>query len=375
MQGKTLLLSQRRVSNLVAYCIGYEFEDTFADVVDSETIETTNLPAVEFSRRAYKLARIALGSPNLARRLAPYPRNTACLTRDFELFFPVFSHAYEVYALATIPNWRKRSKVAACFITEVWSDMLPKYLLELLADFDHIFIGCRNGVEEVARLTGRPCSYLPIAVDALRFAPSSPDEPRPIDVSYIGRRSQITHGALLKDAELRGRFYYYDTVAASGIDLKHRTFRVDAPDEHRRLLATLLKRSGFFFANRSYVNRPEFTAGRDEISSRFYEGAAAGTVMVGEAPRSEEFQRQFDWQDALIPIAFDCPNIGDILAELNGDPGRLREIRRNNVREVALRHDWLHRIETVFDVLGLSPTDEMQARAQQLQQLATRFAP
>jgi len=374
MQGKALLLSQRRVSNLVAYCIGYEFEDTIADVVDSVIIETTNLPAVEFSRRLYKLARIAFGSSYLARQLAPHPRNTECLDRNFELFFPVFSHAYEIYALATIPNWRKRSKVAACFITEVWSDMLPKYLLELLADFDHIFSGCRNGVEEVARLTGRPCSYLPIAVDVLRFAPSSPDKPRSIDVSYIGRRSQITHRALLNDAELHDRFYYYDTVAASGIDLKHRTFRVDAPDEHRRLLATLLKRSSFFFANRSYVNRPEFTAGRDEISSRFYEGAAAGTVMVGEAPRSEEFQRQFDWQDALIPVAFDSPNIGDILAELNSDPGRLREIRRNNVREVALRHDWLHRIQTVFDVLGLSPTDKMHAREQQLQQLAARFA-
>ena len=26
--------------------------------------------------------------------------------------------------------------------------------------------------------------------------------------------------------------------------------------------------------------------GRDEISSRFYEGAAAGTVMLGEPPRA-----------------------------------------------------------------------------------------
>ena len=28
------------------------------------------------------------------------------LDRDFELFFPVFSHTYELYSLATIPNWR-----------------------------------------------------------------------------------------------------------------------------------------------------------------------------------------------------------------------------------------------------------------------------
>src|SRR5215212_6201111 len=275
MQGDVLQLSQRRVSNLVAYCLGYEFEDTVAAVTDAERIDTTDLPAVEFSRRAYKLARMASGSHRLARRLAPYPRNKVVLEREFELFFPVFSHTYELYSLATIPNWRERSRKAACFITEVWSDMLPEYLLELLTGFDHIFVGCSHSVKEVARITGRPCSYLPIAVDVPRFAPASLDQPRPIEVSYIGRRSQVTHQALLEDAELRQLFYYYDTVAASGVDLKNRTFRVDNPNEHRRLLSTLLKHSRYFIANRSFVNRAEFTAGRDEISPRFYEGAAA----------------------------------------------------------------------------------------------------
>ena len=162
----------------------------------------------------------------------------------------------------------------------------------------------------MARITGRPCSYLPLAVDVLRFAPASPDQPRPIEVCNIGRRSPVTHQALLEDAERRRSFYYYDTVAASGSDLKQRTFRVDNPHEHRIMLATILKHSRYFIANRSHVNNPEFTAGRDEISARFYEGAAAGTVMIGEAPRTEEFKRQFDWPDAVIHLPFDSPDIG-----------------------------------------------------------------
>jgi hypothetical protein len=372
MQGQVLLLSQRRVSNLVAYCLGYEFEDTVAAVTDAERIDTTDLPAVEFSRRAYKLARMASGSHRIARRLAPYPRNKVVLEREFELFFPVFSHTYELYSLATIPNWRERSRKAACFITEVWSDMLPEYLLELLTGFDHIFLGCSHSVKEVARITGRPCTYLPIAVDVPRFAPASLDQPRPIELSYIGRRSQVTHQALLEDAELRQLFYYYDTVAASGVDLKNRTFRVDNPIEHRRLLSTLLKHSRYFIANRSFVNRAEFTAGRDEISPRFYEGAAAGTVMLGEAPRTDEFKRQFDWPDAVIHLPFDSPDIGRILADLNADPERLRTARRNNVGEAALRHDWLHRIQVVFDTLGLPHTEKMQARAELLDHIAAR---
>jgi hypothetical protein len=293
------------------------------------------------------------------------------LDREFELFFPIFSHTYELYSLAMIPNWRKRCRKAACFINEVWSDLLPQYLLELLSEFDHIFLGYCHSVQDVARITRRPCSYLPLAVDVLRFAPASLDQPRPIAICNIGRRSPVTHQALLEESDRHQSFYYYyDTVAASGADLKQRTFRVDIPHEHRRMLATLLKHSCYFIANRSYVNKPEFTAGREEISARFYEGAAAGTVMVGVAPYSEEFGRQFDWPDAVVHVPFDCPDIGRILTDLNSDTERVRAVRRNNVRESAVRHDWLHRIQVVFDRLDLMPTEAMRTRALRLERIA-----
>jgi hypothetical protein len=368
-----LLLSQRRIADLVAFCLAYEFEDVFAAVTGAERIDAIGLPNLEFCRRVYKHLRLASGSPKLARRLTPHPRSKMILERDYELFFPVFSNAFELYSLAMVPNWRERCNKAACFITEVWAGVLPEYLLELLSGFDHIFLGLRHCVQDVARITGRPCSYLPLATDVLRFAPASSDQSRPIDVCNIGRRSLVTHRALLEEAERRGYFYYYDTVAASGSDLKQRTFRVDSPHEHRIMLATILRHSCYFIANRSHVNNPEFTAGRDEISARFYEGAAAGTVMIGEAPRAEEFKRQFDWPDAVIHVPFDSPDIGRILLDLSDNPERLHTIRRHNVREAALRHDWVHRIRAVFNVLGLVPTEKMQARALRLEQIASQI--
>ncbi|HTC53372.1 MAG TPA: glycosyltransferase [Steroidobacteraceae bacterium] len=372
LQGNVLLLSQRRIADLVAYCMVYEFEDALASLTAAQRIDATDLPALEFSRRAYKLARFASGSPRLARRLAPYPSNKVTLQRDYELFFPMFSHVYELYALASIPNWRQRCHKAACFITEVWSDWLPEYLVEMLSQFDHIFIGGPYGVADISRISGRPCSYLPLAADVLRFAPASVEQPRAIDLCNIGRRSQITHQALVAHAENGQFFYYYDTVAASGSDGKHRTFRVENAREHRQMLATLLKRSRYYIANRSMVNRPEFTAGREEISARFYEGAAAGAVMLGEAPRSDSFKGQFDWQDAVIHLPFDSPDIARFLAELDADPERVQTARRANVRHAALRHDWLHRISTAFDMLGLAPTAAMRARARRLEQIAAQ---
>jgi hypothetical protein len=132
----------------------------------------------------------------------------------------------------------------------------------------------------------------------------------------------------------------------------------------------LLKRSRYFIANRGYINMPEFK-GRDEIASRFYEGCAAGTVMLGEAPFTEEFRRQFDWPDVVIHLPFDSADAGRILAELDTDTTRLRSIQRNNVREAAIRHDWLHRIQTVFDTLGIPHTEKMGTRRKRLEQVAS----
>lgn len=367
--GNVLLLSMRRLADLVANCLPYEFEDVVTEVTAADRVEANGHRAIEFSRRAYKLGRLVTRSPRLARALASSP-STIRLERSYDLFFPVFNNPYELYTLATIPGWRNHCKAAACFVSEIWVQALPGYLLELLAEFDHVFVGMSQTVGEVARITGRPCTYLPLATDVLRFAPLPAPPPRVIDVCNIGRRSAVTHEALVGLARSRKIFYYYDTVAASGADKKQRTFPVNDASEHRLLLASLLQHSRYYVANRSRVNEPEFTMGRDEISARFYEGAAAGAVMVGEPPRTEEFQGQFDWPDALIRLPFDSPDVAQILAGIDEDPTRVARIRRDNVRNAALRHDWIHRLRTVFETLGLAPTPAMLAREERLRALA-----
>lgn len=369
-----LLLSQRRLADLVAFSITYEFEDTLVDLLGADRVDAQGRSALELSRRVYKATRYATGSRSLAASIAPNPR-TVPLHREYDLFFPVFNYTHEVYALTTMPGWRQRCRHAACYIIEVWPHLLPEYLLELLSEFDHIFIGGHNSVDAVARMTGRPCSYLPLASDVLRFAPAPSRQARPIDVCNIGRRSAVTHQALLGMAEAREIFYYFDTVAASGHDLKQRTFRVDAPSEHRRMLASLLQHSRYFIANRSRINEPDYTAGREEISSRYYEGAAAGTVMIGEPPATPEFKALFDWPDAVVPVPFNSADIGDLLADLDRAPDRVARIRSANVANAALRHDWLHRIEVVFDTLGLTPTAAMRQRAARLNAVAQAASP
>lgn len=367
--GATLQTSRRRVDQWVAYAAMYEFEDVIREVTGADRVETLDLDVEHRDRRKYRLARMLTGSRAWAERLVSPPGLN--LTRDYSLFFPVFNTPYELFTLAALPGWRARCDKAACFIMEYWTHQYsPQYLLELLQPFDHIFVGTLNSVDKVRSATGRPCSFLPPAADVLRFSPLPQMPERHVDVLNLGRRSDITHAALLREARRRRLHYLHDTVAPGGANRAQRTFCVDDPAAHRELLAAHLQRTRYFIANRARANEAEYAQHLDEISYRFYEGAAAGAVLIGEAPRTEIFRAQFDWDDAVFHLPFDAPDVAEILAALDADPARLRRARRMNLHHAAARHDWVHRIAAVFATLGLNPTPAMQARQARLAELA-----
>lgn len=367
----TLMLSMREVDDLVGYCALYEFEDVVAELTGAELIRPVSIEGLELSRRVYKLARYVTGSARVASIVRPRLGQLHS-TGSYELFFPVFNHAHELFALHAVKGWRERCRFAACYIGEVWDQQLPVYLLELLKGFDHVFVGVNGSTEALARVSGRPCSYLPMGVDALRFCPHPVAPRRSIDVCGIGRRSPVTHQALLELAQRTGRFYFYDTLQSKprGRLARALTFRVSNAREHRLLLANILKRSRYFIANRAWVDTPGVTRGKDEIAARFYEGAAAGAIMLGEPPENQDFQTQFGWTDAVIRMPFDAPRVAEVIAELDADPARAARIRRDNVVNALLRHDWVYRLRPVLEAAGMAPSEQMLVREARLKALA-----
>lgn len=369
LTGQTLILSMRAVEKTVAYCSCYEFEDVVAEATGAQRIDVPDRRAMILSRRSFRIGQYLTRSPAIANRLA-FKVPQVSLGRNYEFFFTIFNHPHETYALSTIPGWRDRCRIAACFLCEAHADSLPRDLIKLLSDFDHIFCGSRNALSEITKITGRPCTWLPFAADVINFAPSANPPIRTIDVCNVGRRSKVTHDALIEMARALRIFYYHDTVVESGQGGKQRTFLVENASEHRFLLANLLRRTRYFIANRSRANEPELAHYPHEISGRYYEGASAGAVLIGEAPRSEDFNKQFDWPDAVISIPFDAPDIGQRLAELDRDPERIAQIRRNNVHYAARRHDWVYRLRSMLETLGMESTRGMLARERRLDALA-----
>ena len=371
-----LVLSMRELSDLAAHCCLYEFEDIIStlDVVD--ILKPLSNYDVNTVRKIYKLTRNLTNSSLIANLLVP-KSNSVVIDQEYKLFFPVFNSPYEIFALYHLKNWREKSQKAVCYVSEVWEGYIEKsnkYILNFLKDFDHIFLGVNNAIEMVAQMTGRPCTYLPPAVDALKFCPYPLKHHRSIDVCSLGRRSPVTHQALLALTD-QGKIYHFDTLKTTGMkDAKlQKTFRVSNAREHRLVLSNILKISRYFIANRANANEPLKTRGKEEIGYRFFEGAAAGTVMLGDAPATDKFQQYFSWPDAVIKIPFDAPNIEEVIVELDAQPERLARIRRDNVINSLLQHDWVYRLKEVYETVGLQPSVQMLAREARLKDLASQI--
>ena len=361
---RTLLLSIRNYEQDVWRCSQVEFENVVratdqAEIVAPRAYQHTPGFALRQVERVTKRV-LGLG-------LSYVPRlETIRLTRDYDVLCVYAQALGDLTILDAVPDWRSRCAKAVCILEEVWACGLPRFgqrTFDALAKFDLITCGQHGTVEPLRALVGRPCEWLPGGVDALRFFPGLRPPARTIDVFAMGRRSEISHRALLEHATRSGWTYLFDTL-----DARH--VRGGDHMQHRTQLAELVKRSRYFLANRGRVDRVEDTGEQEELGYRSFEGAAGGAVLIGDAPHRPHCQSMFDWPDAHVHVPFDSTAMAEVIVTLDRDPERVARIRRNNVVQTLRRHDWSYRWRTVLDWLGVAPSAGLERRRQELQDLA-----
>jgi hypothetical protein len=365
----TLILSQRRTNTKVYQCALYEFEDTIAALMGAEVLAPVPVPD------AGRWQATARAAGNRLARISGRPRGTRIavaeevVDRRYDAFFAAFMYPSQTTVLNHVRGW-ERAGTKICFLGEVWlrqfEDPQERRQLEVLKEFDHIFLHTSSSLAALAAFTGRPCHPLTVGVDALRFCPGVPAPARAIDVHSMGRRSDVTHRALLAAAARPDFFYLHDTAA--GFDV------MDAR-EHRLLLANTIKRSRYFVTYSHNTNIASVTGGQEEIGARLFEGSAGGAILIGSAPDSESFRRHFDWDDAVVTIPIEAGNIAEILAELDAQPERIARARRQNVVNALLRHDWVYRWLGVMETAGLPVPPGVGERIAQLRATADRVLP
>jgi hypothetical protein len=353
---RILIFSQRNIFKKALFrCAHYEFENIISQIDSVELLA----PQLDLSTRRHAIAkRIAFHAPIALnpgiQRIPP--------KAHYDLFVAVCGGPADLLMVNAVGNWREACKTSICLIDELWVREMAghRHFLRILEKFDVVMLYYSQSVEALSERIQRRCVFLAPGVDATLFSPYPAPPKRVIDVYSIGRRSETTHQALLKMASEDGLFYLHDSIAGDqAID----------PSQHRALFANVAKRSRYFIVNPGLIDRPDKRGNQIEIGNRYFEGTAAGAILVGERPNNQEFDKLFDWPDAVIPLPYNSSDM-NIIKELDKQPERQDRICRTNTAQALLRHDWVYRWETILKTAGLEPMPELLQRKELLRTIA-----
>jgi len=354
---RILIFSLRNIFRRALFrCAHYEFEDMISEIDSVDLLAPEANPA---NYREQIAKRIAWHAPIALNPGIPRKRPKA----HYDLFLAICGAASDLLWINAVSNWRDVCKTSVCLIDELWVREMDdsRYFLRILEKFDVVMLYYSQSVKELSERIGRKCVFLPPGVDSILFCPYPEPPRRVVDVYSIGRRSEITHRALLKMASEGSLFYLHDSIAGDqAINSK----------EHRALFADVAKRSRYFIVNPGLIDRPEKRGNQIEIGNRYFEGAASGTIMIGERPNNGEFESLFSWPDALIHLPYESSDINTIINELDRQPEKQERIRRTNVAQALMQHDWAYRWETMLKTVGLEPMPELLQRKERLRNIA-----
>jgi len=359
---RVLLVSHRFIKPHVSWANVFELEDVICEVDDVDLLAPKLVEPKALPGEAAVITQ-------LRRRLGievqrrPQIEKTS-LTRSYDLLFLSVMTLADLRILDSVEHWKQRCGLKVCWVEELWVDNLRHTkLLGLLDQFDYVFVGHVASPEPLSRIIEPPCGYLSFGVDALRFCPYPNPPARSIDFYALGRRSPEVHQALYDRAGRGPNFHYF-------YDSARWTHFVEDHVQHRELTANLIKRSRYFMADRAKADVPDQTKGSQVFGPRYFEGAGAGAILIGEPPDCDVFRSYFDWPDAVIPFAYGSSGIIELIESLDADPERIARARRANVTGILRRHDWSERWKETLAVLGLQPRPGMLARTTELQRRA-----
>jgi len=363
MEPRICMPTARGFKKKAFYCAQYEAQDVLLDVDDVDLIHLE--PGRGYQFKEAWLRRLLFRDVTRKLIFANPGLHKVRLTQEYDLFLVMCQMEHDFLNISAIEGWQDHCKTSICWIQEMWAARIPlcKYWIHCLRRFDHVFVSARGSVAALSDAIGRACRWLPDAVDTLRFSPYPNPPARVIDIYSMGRKREEIHRALLEAAGRRDIFYVYDTFGGSMSDVLN--YR-----EHRDFFSNMAKRSRFFVVAPAKAGIPEETGGQVEVGARYYEGASAGTVMIGQAPECEAFQALFPWQDAVIPLRADGSDVIKVLSSFGAEPERISAISRRNAAEALLRHDWVYRWKEILRVAGIEPSPRMKLREQRLRDLA-----
>ncbi len=361
MSKRLLIFSLRNINKELFRCCDYEYED----VINKSDPADLYLPELR-----HKSPLVALLSQSLSRKSPSIPWNPSFvfpkIEKNYDIFFAMLMFTYDLEVLLRMPDWRSKTGYSICYIDESFVKSFQDYpfYLRVLNRFDCLVINCSETKTFIEENLDIKVQVVSSGIDAARFFPGVPAPSRPIDIFGLGRRDAKVHEEF-KKLEAEDEWLYAFDTGMPGLCYD--------PPEHRENLATRMSRSKFFVVNPSKFDVPSDTAGQEEIGFRYFEGSAAGAVLVGRIPKNPNFKNHFPWEDAVLEMPEDISQTMDFMRDLRSDEDRMARMRFNNVKGSLGGHDFVYRWEDMLNGCGLEIPDSVLARKNLLQELKSKW--
>jgi hypothetical protein len=228
--------------------------------------------------------------------------------------------------------------------------------------FDRVYLGIPYDAEEIAAALDVPTRYLPMAANvmAVQARPFASRADRPIAVNAFGRQHDGIMNAIC------------DRLNRPGTgELVYRTNLLDGSRAHdlpryRDMFWQLLRMSRVSMAFDHFFANPLGHAQHSYVGPRWFEALAAGTVVAGRGPDTDEARALLNWPGALVELDSDPEVAADEMAGLLADEDRIRTMSRRNLAEMHARHDWRHRLADLLEVEGLQVPAPLAAQLETL---------
>lgn len=313
---------------LVSYGMVVDFEDAVVRASDADLV-----PVPLYSRRA-QIEGLLRGHPL---RAVNAPRS------GYDVCFLVAMAPYWIPSLRYVRNLRQVARRVVVYLYDSWLSDLPGLLSSraLWPLIDDLFVSFRHTVEPYAEQLPCRVHYLPQAIDPRWFHPYQGR--RSIDVLSLGRRLPAVHRELLEISRRRDLYYHYNTHVAP----QARDFA-----ENQEFVGRLCQLAQAHVSWSVDKTNPARSGEAAAITARWFESAASGAVVIGAAPRTDEFARLFPYPEFVRELEPGAPSRTEaVLDAALSDPQP--EERRALAGHVSRVHTWDARWREIVEMCDL----------------------
>lgn len=199
----------------------------------------------------------------------------------------------EAFTLDLFHDWERAAGFKILYLFDTMEKQLPSIRRVLQsARWDLTVTSFQGAIPFLEEHTQREWHCVPQGVKLERFHPADASR-KVIDFCAYGRRLEKIHNSIKQDCFSTGKQYDY-TIAAS---LQNQLDPVDCYQIYSWHLAHAI----FNFCWPVEVTHPERVLSFSPITCRWFEAAASGNVIVGQAPQDPGFTQLFG-PNLVVPI-------------------------------------------------------------------------